>query len=176
VCRANGQDEGVVTQVSQRQLAGERRNEERTRRQVRRTPGVVLGLICVLTLAVGVTAAIDLRRLDSPEGAAQAWVQAVLVGDCKRYLLLSVAPTAEVAADDSVCERLRESSRAGLDEATRTRVRVEQRADRAGPVARVVVELQVDGEPVVSRRLLLRDADRWRVVRDDDACALVRCP
>ena len=167
----------MAAPVSERQLAGERRNEERTARQVRRTPFVVLGLTCVLTLAVGVTAVIDLRRLDSPEGAAQAWVQSVIVGDCKRYALLSQQPADETRDEDALCAAVRDGAEQRIaDGEARVRVRVPDRAEREGPIARVVVELQVDGEAVESERLLLRDTDRWRVVVDDAACDLVDCP
>ncbi len=165
--------------VSERQLAGERKNERRTARQVRRTPAVVLGLVVVLTLGVGVTAAIDLRRLDTPEGAAQAWVQATLIGDCNRYLLLSVAATTEPEdgrTTAGLCQDLLESSRAGLQDAVRTRVQVTGDIVREGSVARVVVKLQREGTTAVSRRLLLSRQERWRVVRDAEACGLVSCP
>jgi hypothetical protein len=165
--------------VSERQLAGERRNEQRTARQIRRTPWVVLGLTILLTLGVGVTAAIDLRRLDTPAGAAQAWVQAALIGDCERYRMLSV-PAADSPPDPrptrQLCQALRAAADAGLKDAVRTRVRIAPGLLQQGSVARVSVELQREGEPPVTHRLLLSDSGRWRVVRDAAACALVPCP
>lgn len=163
--------------VSERQLAGERKNEQRTARQVRRTPWVVLAITILLTLGVGVTAVVDLRRLDTPAGAAQAWVQARLVGDCERYALLSVQAAADVErrSDDELCRALADTARAGIKEAIRTRVRVTA-VEQAGNVARVQVELKAEEGPTRSARLLLSDRGRWQVVRDEAACGLLPCP
>ena len=43
--------------VSARQLEGERRNAERDRKRVERSPYVLLGVLLALVLGVGVTAA-----------------------------------------------------------------------------------------------------------------------
>lgn len=161
--------------VSERQLAGERKNELRTARQVRRTPFVVVGLLVVLTFAVGVTAAIDLRRLDTPAGAAQGWITATLTGDCARYRLLSVPERAEPRSDEEVCADLRRAADEGVREAVRTRVRVVGDAEQEGSSARVEVELARDGGTATVVRLRLVDGDRWRVVRDAEACRLLRC-
>lgn len=162
--------------VSERQLAGERKNEARTARQVRRTPVVVVGLIVVLTFAVGITAAIDLRRLDTPAGAAQGWVTATLAGDCPRYRLLSTPETPESRGEQQLCDDLAEVAREGLATAVRTRVRVVGDVQQEGSSARVRVELAPEGGTPVVRQLRLVDRDRWRVLRDAAACELVRCP
>lgn len=161
--------------VSERQLAGERKNERRTAKQVRRTPVVVVGLIVVLTFAVGVTAAIDLRRLDTPAGAAQGWITATLTGDCARYRLLSTPDVPEPRSDEELCEDLAEAAAEGLPAAVRTRVRVVGDVEQEGGLARVSVELAPDGRAPEVVELRLVDRDRWRVVRDAEACRLVRC-
>lgn len=162
--------------VSERQLAGERKNEARTARQVRRTPVVVVGLLVVLTFAVGITAAIDLRRLDTPAGAAQGWVTATLSGDCARYELLSTPGSPETRSEEQLCDALADSAREGLAAAVRTRVRVVGDVVQEGPSARVSVELAPEGGTAVVKELRLVDRDRWRVLRDAAACELVRCP
>lgn len=161
--------------VSERQLAGERKNERRTAGQVRRTPAVVVGLVVVLTFAVGITAAIDLRRLDTPAGAAQGWVTATLAGDCDRYRLLSTPDVAESRSDDELCDDLAEAAAAGRPAAVRTRVRVVGDVEVEGDRARVRVELAPDAAAPRVVDLQLVDRDRWRVVRDAEACRLVRC-
>jgi hypothetical protein len=161
--------------VSERQLAGERKNDERTARQVRRTPVVVLGLLVVLTFGVGITAAIDLRRLDTPAGAAQGWVTATLSGDCARYRLLSTPDVPEPRDEEQLCADLTRVARDGLTTAVRTRVRVVGEVQQEGPLARVSVELAPDGGTAVVRELRLVDRDRWRVLRDAAACELVPC-
>lgn len=162
--------------VSERQLAGERKNEARTARQVRRTPAVVLGLLVVLTFAVGITAAIDLRRLDTPAGAAQGWVTATLAGDCARYRLLSTPDVPEQRGEAELCRDLATAAREGLPTAVRTRVRVVGDVQQEGAVARVRVELAPEGGTAIVKELRLVDRDRWRVLRDTVACELVRCP
>jgi hypothetical protein len=162
--------------VSERQLAGERKNEARTAKQVRRTPVVVVGLLVVLTFAVGITAAIDLRRLDTPAGAAQGWVTATLAGDCARYRLLSTPDEPESRGEQQLCDDLADATREGLASAVRTRVRVVGDVVQEGGLARVSVELAPEGGTAVVKELRMVDRDRWRVVRDAAACALVRCP
>ncbi|MDP3711569.1 MAG: hypothetical protein Q8R60_03670 [Mycobacteriales bacterium] len=162
--------------VSERQLAGERKNEARTARQVRRTPVVVLGLLVVLTFAVGITAAIDLRRLDTPAGAAQGWVTATLSGDCARYRLLSTPDEPESRGEQQLCDDLADVARERLAAAVRTRVRVVGDVVQEGGLARVSVELAPEGGTAVVKQLRLVERDRWRVVRDAAACELVRCP
>ena len=155
--------------VPARQLEGERRNAERDRRRLERSPYVLLGIVLTLVLGVGVTAAVDLRRLDTPAGAALSWAEAAVFGDCTRFVLLSSPdPT---GGDDARRERLcadLEARAAAL--APQTRVRL--LAARPGS-AEVVVE-RPDG--AVPFRVALVDDGRWKVVLGEQACRAVGCP
>jgi len=162
----------VSSQVSERQRAGELRNAQRDQRRVRNTPYITLGLLIGLTLAVSVTAAIDLRRLDSPAGAALSWTEAAVFGDCDRYLLLSVP---EQGAQDArpreeVCTALRATGTATLARTPSTQVRLVS----AQPGSAELVVQRPEGEVPV-RLDLVRDG-RWKVVRNAAACGPVGCP
>ena len=154
--------------VSARQLEGERRNAERDRKRVERSPYVLLGVLLALVLGVGVTAAVDLRRLDTPEGAALSWAEAAVFGDCTRFVLLSSPdPTGgDDARREQLCRDL--ATRAGAL-APLTRVRLI--AARPGS-AELVVE-RPDGP--VPFRVALVDDGRWKVVVDEAACRPVGC-
>ena len=158
-----------MAEVPQRQLEAERRNELRDRRRVERSPYVLVGLLLALVLGVGLTAAVDLRRLDTPAGAALAWAESAVFGDCPRYVLLSSPDPSggDDARREQVCRDLAARS---ADRAAATRVRL--LAARPGS-AELVVERP--GETVPFRVALVRDG-RWRVVLDDASCAAVGCP
>lgn len=59
-------------------------------RRTRRGPELLIGVLVGLALAVGVVAAVDLRRLNSPGGTALAWTGAATFGDCTAYEKLSI--------------------------------------------------------------------------------------
>jgi len=162
----------VSSQVSERQRAGELRNFQRDQRRVRRTPYVTLGLLILLTLAVAVTAAIDLRRLDTPGGAALSWTEAALFGDCDRYQLLSVLEPGleDPRPREEVCAVLTETATANLAQSTRIQVQLLS----AQPGSAELVVRRPDGEVPV-RLDLVRDG-RWKVVRNAVACGAVGCP
>jgi hypothetical protein len=80
---------------------------------------------------VGVTAAIDLRRLDTPLGTALGWAGAAVYGDCDAYAALSLAGPgrpAEARSDADVCRDLR----AGTVQARESRRPSTSRGRRAG--------------------------------------------
>ena len=77
-------------ELERRYAQAERKLDAYYDKRRRRGPPILLGTLLALTLAVGVTTAIDLRRLQTPGGAALAWTGATLFGDCTRYLNLSV--------------------------------------------------------------------------------------
>jgi len=162
----------VSSQVSERQRAGERRNFERDQRRVRRTPPLTLGLVILLTLAVGIVAAIDLRRLDSPGGAALSWTEAAVFGDCDRYLLLSAAEAGsqDPRPREEVCAVLRETGTAALAQSTMIQVRLVS----AQPGSAELVVLRPEGEVPVHLDMV-RDG-RWEVARNASACGAVGCP
>ncbi len=79
------------------------------RRKMRRQPLILLGVLNALVLAVGTTAALDLRRLQTPSGTALAWVEAAVFGDCSVYRQLSVPDrgTVERRTGMAVCKDLK---------------------------------------------------------------------
>ena len=95
------------TKTEQRWDAAELTLQGGYRKRVRRTPGVVVGIMGLLVLAVGVTAAVDLSRLQTPHGAASAWTEAAVFGNCRAYLALSLPLEDETRSDDQVCAALR---------------------------------------------------------------------
>ncbi len=161
--------------ISARQLAGEHRNEARRARSIARTPSVVVGLAVLLTLAAGIAAAVDMRRLATPGGTTQAWVHAALVADCARYAELSTLPGGgSKALTDKQCMTLTEAVRAlsGPSSVAVTGV-VELRDLRA--TADVVVVRP--GSPMLAGRVeLTRASGEWRVLRNTFSCSLIACP
>ncbi|MCA1722467.1 MAG: hypothetical protein LC779_15695 [Actinobacteria bacterium] len=146
-------------------------------RRVRRTPAVVVGIIGALTLAVGLTAATDLRRLQSPRGASLAWTESAVFGDCRAFVALSrpVDPTTERRTESQLCRALRTRTADARASSTRIRItglRVQQQNDTATAVVRVV---RPNGA-VDARLSLVREGDDWRVLRDATACDAVGCP
>jgi len=87
----------------------EKQLEADRRRKMRRQPLILLGVLNALVLAVGTTAALDLRRLQTPGGTALAWVEAAVFGDCSVYRELSVPDrgTVERRTGMAVCKDLK---------------------------------------------------------------------
>lgn len=160
--------------ISARQLAGEQRNEARKQRAIQRTPAVVVGLLALLTLVFGISAAVDLRRLDSPEGTTRAWVQAALDADCTRYAELSVAPDGqrEISADQ--CALVAAAVRGLTGPVSITISGVVLLPDQAA-TADVMVTAP-GGAQRASRIQLSRASGAWLVVRTPSTCALLTCP
>lgn len=145
-------------------------------RRVRRTPGVVIGILALLVLAVGVTAAVDLRRLQTPRGAALAWTEAATFGDCRGFLALSTVadPTTDARTDDEICRDLRRSTAPARADSTRIRLTAES-VVQAG--ARAVVRVAAhtaEGTRTVPLSLVRRGSD-WLVLRAAGACGAVAC-
>lgn len=145
-------------------------------RRIRRTPAVVIGITALLVLAVAVTAAIDLRRLQTPRGAALAWAEAATFGDCRGFLALSVVdePTNDRRTDDEICSSLRRSTETAR--ANSTRITLTARSVvQAGRRAVVRVETRgPDGTREVPLSLTRRGSD-WLVIRQAGACGDVAC-
>jgi hypothetical protein len=164
-----------VTQ-EQRWAAAERTLDVQAAQRMRRTPGVVIAILLLLTLAVGVTAAVDLRRLHTPSGAALAWTEAATFGNCHAFLALSRPedPTAERRTDAEICRSLRASTAKARNEVTRialTPKSVEQR----GGSAVAVIEVRGPQGTLEVRLDLVRDGDEWLVVRHSGSCDDVSC-
>jgi hypothetical protein len=164
-----------VATTEQRWAADELRMGAQTAQRVRRTPGVVIGITALLVAAVGVTAAVDLRRLQTPRGASLAWTEAALFGDCRAYFALSRPVDAETRSRDDLCRELRSSTadaRANSAEISVTPASVEQE-ERTATVAVDV------GRPEGVRRAqlhLVRRGHDWLVLREPASCDVVGCP
>jgi hypothetical protein len=165
-----------VTTQDQRWATAELSLDVQSARRIRRTPGVVIAIIALLTLAVGVTAAVDLRRLHTPRGAALAWTEAATFGNCRAFLALSEPgePAAERRTDDEICRSLRAATEQARGDVTRIKITprsVQQRGRTA------VVVISVSG-PDGTRELhldLVHRGDAWLVVRGPGACADAGC-
>ena len=160
--------------ISDRQLAGEQRNEDRKQRAIRRTPAVVVSLVAVLALVFGISAVVDMRRLDSPEGTTRAWVQAALAADCDRYADLSVPPEGEKALTADQCDLLKAAVR-GLTGTVTVTVSGVALLPSQGATADVTVTAP-GGAQRASRIELSKTSGDWRVVRTPSTCALLTCP
>jgi hypothetical protein len=127
----------------------------------------------VVALGVGITAAVDLRRLQTPRGTALAWTGALVFGDCTAFRRLTAGPPADAAVQ---CGELRASSetarerRSGVDFSV---VQVQQQ----GAWAQARVHLRLPDRPAVDVPLTLRrDGARWRVELTTATCARLACP
>jgi hypothetical protein len=174
-CADSGQDEPVTTQ-EQRWATAERTLDVQAARRIRRTPGVVIGITALLVLAVGVTAAVDLRRLQTPRGAALAWVEAATFGDCRAFLSLSRPndPAAEGRTDDEMCASLRAATASARADASRIALRP-LLVTVHGRTADVVVEVRT---PAADRHVtvhLVHQGHDWIVLREAGACGDVTC-
>lgn len=161
-----------MTTQEERWKVAERSLDVQTARRVRRTPGVVIGIIGLLVLAVGVTAAVDLRRLQTPRGAALAWTEAATFGDCRAFLSLSTADVGDRRTDDDVCRTLRAATATARSEASRTRV-IARSVRQQGRSAVAVMAVQVPAGTTVGTLRLVRRGHAWRVLRgpcDDLSC------
>ena len=153
----------------------ERSLEPQRARSIARGPIGLIGVLVVLSLAVGTIAAVDLRRLQTPRGTALAWTGAAVFGDCTAYERLSIPDEPEERSDGEVCLRLvrsteqarQESGTIGIDV-----VSVEQR----GREATVEVVVRRDDRTRTVELPLRRKGDGWGVVLTDEVCAAVGCP
>ena len=143
-----------VTDTEERWARSEQELYTKTAVRLRRTPGIVIGILALLILAVGLTSAVDLRRLQTPRGAALAWVESAVFGDCRAFLALSRPVAAEPRSSDELCSALRR--RTASARATLSGIRIELgQVRQQGPAAsvRVVVGRQ-DGVREVPLRLV----------------------
>jgi hypothetical protein len=166
----------AVSTQEDRWAAAERTLDVQAARRVRRTPWVVIGLTGLLVVAVAITAAVDLRRLQTPRGAALAWTEAATFGDCRGFLALSVVadPTQERRTDDEICRSLRRTTESARANATRITLTARSVARQGGSaVARIEVRTP-EGIRTVTLTLTRRDSD-WLVLRSAGACGELAC-
>jgi hypothetical protein len=169
----DGRDERLERLYAQ----AERKNEARKAATVRRGP---IGLIAVclgVALVVGITAAIDLRRLHTPEGTALAWTGAAVFGDCVAYRELTVGLTDDDRDDGEQCRDLRRLTEDARDRPGDVEIEVLE-AEEDGDRARAVVRVRrpgVDGDVDVPIEMRPRRSG-WQVERADATCAALPCP
>ena len=165
-----------MTTQEQRWATAELSLDVQAAKRIRRTPGVVIMILLLLTLAVGVTAAVDLRRLHTPRGAALAWTEAATFGNCRAFLALSrvADPTAERRTDDEICRALRAATADNRNDVTRIAI-TPKSVEQHGRTADVVLEVR-DPDGVRSVRLhLVHRGDDWLVTRGAGACGDATC-
>lgn len=153
----------------------ERSLEPQRARSIARGPIGLIGVLVVLSLAVGVVAAVDLRRLQTPRGTALAWTGAAVFGDCIAYERLSIPDEPEQRSDDEICRRLFASTQEARQDAAAIGIDVVS-VEQRGREATVEVEVRRDERTRTVDLPLRRKGDGWGVVLTDEVCAVVGCP
>lgn len=156
----------------------EERLDEVNAARVRRGPVSLVVVLLGVSLVVGITAAIDLRRLATPQGAALAWTSAALFGDCTAYRRLSLpdpqALVPDTRTEAELCAALQQRTADARSRPTQYGVTAGE-AVEAGDTATVPIGLATpDGKQVVSVPLV-REGDEWRVLRTRSICVVVGC-
>lgn len=152
----------------------EEKNVVRTAATVRRGPVSLVAVMLLVALAVGVVAAVDLRRLQTPRGTALAFTGAAVFGDCTAYRELSVGR--DEGDEDARClelRRLTEDNRARAGDVEITLVSAAERGDGA----RAVVRVRRPDEPAREVPLQLRRrGGGYAVELTEPTCAVLPCP
>lgn len=163
-----------LADVERRYAEAELTRSGRSAATARRGPVSLIAVLLGVALAVGVVAAIDLRRLQTPTGAALGWTAAAVFGDCTAYLELSV-PAAGQPPEAELCAALRAATQGNRDGAADVAIEVVA-VRQDGPQATATVRLQRPGRPGTEVPLPLhRTDDGWAVLLTDDVCAEVGC-
>lgn len=145
-----------------------------TLRRLRRQPLILIALFDVLVLAVGSTAAIDLRRLQTPTGTALAWTQAALFGDCADYRRYSVPDVTDRRGPDQRCQDLR--TRTQDNRAASASIALRRRDSRTtGSTATVHLQVIRKGAPNTAELHLRWVGGQWLVLLDATTCSNVGC-
>ena len=148
--------------------------DEDTLRRMRRQPLILIALVDVLVLAVGATAAVDLRRLQTPTGTALAWTQAALFGDCGDYRRYALPDPTDRRGDDERCRDLR--TRTQPNRAASAGIALRRKgSEQSGSSATVRLEVTRTAGGSTVELHLRRVEGRWRVLLDPSACDAVGC-
>lgn len=155
----------------------ERSLEPQRKRSIARGPIGLIAVLILLALAVGVVAAVDLRRLQTPRGAALAFTTAVVFGDCTAYQRQSVPPpgAGEVRSDEEVCADLLRETAPAREAPTEYGVELLE-VQEQGDAASAVVEVRRPDETARLDLELVRQGDGWAVVRSYELCLEIGCP
>ena len=141
----------------------------------RRGPISLIAVCLGVALAVGSVAAIDLRRLQSPTGAALAWTGAAVFGNCTAYRDLSLTTPADARPPEEQCEALQARTEVAREQADDVQIEVLQ-VEQDGGTATATIVVTRPEEPAVEVPLTLRRVDDgWVVLLTDEVCAAVGC-
>lgn len=164
------------TSVEEQFRAMEAEAEERRRAKARRQPLLLIALVGTLVLGIGITAAVDLRRLATPGGTALKWTQAAVFGDCEDYLRYSVAErtSSDERSPDELCRDLRASTAKARADSITIGLELGRVLDQPYG-AEVEVVLTRDKTPTSVAMKLVKVDGRWRVVRNALTCSSVGC-
>lgn len=163
----------MTSAAEQRYRAQEAAGERRRAATIRRGPVGLIAVCLVVSVGVGVTAAIDLRRLQTPRGAALAWTGALLFGNCPGYDRLTANPAGDSATRCAELLRATAAARSRPSEVAFDVLQVSQTGNRAWLVMRV----REPDRPAVEVPLQLeRRGQRWLVDVDAATCAVLPCP
>jgi hypothetical protein len=159
--------------------AAEQKLERVNARRVRRGPETLIAVLVVMSLAVGIVAAIDLRRLNTPRGTALAWTGAAVFGDCTAYDELSIPSPAAippVPTGQERCLALRRATES--DRANASSIGIDLVGVTTVSEDRAVAEVEIRRpEGIVRAPLQLRrQGDGWGVVVTQELCAQLGCP
>ncbi|MDX6216055.1 MAG: hypothetical protein QOG99_1639 [Frankiales bacterium] len=161
-----------MTDLEARYAELEAAAEEKRRARMRRQPLILIALLQFLVVGIGLVAAVDLRRLQTPQGVALRWTQAATFGNCDDYLHFSTGN------DDRSRAELCRALRAMTEDARLNNAQIGlavRHVSSQGSTA--VVRLDVSHNKEVRHAVLdlRRTGGRWVVVRDATSCATVAC-
>lgn len=137
---------------------------------------MLLMVVNALVLGIGLVAAVDLRRLQTPQGTALRWVQAAVFGDCDDFLRFSVADgdLPDTRSPVELCQDLRVSTEKARTEAFQIGLHVRAVEVREGD-ATAKLAITRDGDPTDVTVHLVRRQGEWLVQRDSATCSSVGC-
>lgn len=163
-----------LADVERRYAEAEGTRADRSATTARRGPVSLIAVCLGVALVVGVVAAVDLRRLQTPAGTALAWTGAAVFGDCTAYReLLLVTPAGD--DPDAVCLALREATVDNREQAGEVGIEVVA-VEQDGDAAVATVRLDRPDEPISEVDVpLRRTGDDWQVVLTDEVCAELFC-
>jgi hypothetical protein len=163
-----------LAELERRYAAAEETRSGRTAASARRGPISLIGVCLGVALAVGVVAAVDLRRLQTPTGTALAWTGAAVFGDCTAYRELSLTPTGPPDAETQ-CRQLRQATETNRERAGEVEIEVTA-VEEGEQDASASVRLQRPQRGAVQVEVPMRRVDDgWVVLLTDELCAKVGC-
>jgi hypothetical protein len=163
-----------LAELERRYAEAEERKSGRSAATARRGPISLIAVCLGVALSVGVVAAIDLRRLQTPTGTALAWTGAAVFGDCTAYRELS-AETGDEPDADARCRTLREATELNRAEAGRVAIEVVEVAEDGDRARATVVLQRPERDEVEVEVPMRRTGDGWQVELTDEVCDAVGC-